>query len=85
MVPTQLTQRFGAERHDTSGEPDVKPGGEEMENKPEANNMMMMFERMLQEQHAIVPFGSGSLRESGGNRRGFGLGGRKIQIKASYD
>ena len=26
--------------------------------------------------HAVVPFGSGSLRESGGNRRGFGLGER---------
>ena len=23
----------------------------------------------------VVPFGAGSLRESGGNRRGFGLGG----------
>ena len=32
-----------------------------------------------------MPFGSGSLRESGGNRRGFRLGGRRIQIKASYD
>ena len=35
------------------GEPDVKPGGKEMENQPEANNMMAMFEQMLQEQHAI--------------------------------
>jgi hypothetical protein len=43
-------QRSGAERLDTIGEPDVKPGGKEMENKPEVSNMMMMFERMLQEQ-----------------------------------
>ena len=35
------------------GEPDVKPGGKEMENQPEANNMMMMFERILQEQRAM--------------------------------
>ena len=47
-------KRFGAERHDTSGEPDVKPGGKEMENQPEANNMMAMFERMLQEQRAML-------------------------------
>ena len=53
MVPTRLTKRSGAERHDTSGEPDVKPGGKEMENQPEASNMMMMFERMLQEQRAM--------------------------------
>ena len=31
----------------------MKPGGKEMENQPEANNMMMMFERMLQEQRAM--------------------------------
>ena len=53
MVPTRLTQRSGAERHDTSGEPDVKPGGKEMENQLEANNMMAIFERMLQEQCAM--------------------------------
>ena len=53
MVPTQLTQRSGAERHDTSGEPDVKPGGKEMKNRQEANNMMAMFERMLQEQRVM--------------------------------
>ena len=53
MVPTRLTQRFGAKRHDTSGEPDVKPGGKEMENQPEASNMMIMFEQMLQEQCAM--------------------------------
>ena len=35
--------------------------------------------------NVVVPFGSGSLRESGRNRRGYGLGGRRIQIKASYD
>ena len=28
----------------------MKPGGKEMENQPEANNMMAMFEWMLQEQ-----------------------------------
>ena len=33
----------------------------------------------------VVPFGSGSLRESGGNRRGFRLGGRRIQVKASKE
>ena len=32
----------------------MKPGGKEMENQPEANNMMMMFERMLQEQCSIL-------------------------------
>ena len=55
VVPTQLTQRSGAERHDTfvGDKPDVKPGGKEMENQPEASNMMMMFEQMLQEQRAM--------------------------------
>ena len=54
MVPTRLTQRSGAERHDTVGEPDVKTGGKEMENQQEAmSNMMMMFERMLQEQREM--------------------------------
>ena len=53
MVPTRLTQRSGAERHDTVGEPDVKLGGKEMENQPKASNMKMMFERMLQEQRAM--------------------------------
>jgi hypothetical protein len=42
-----------AKRHDTSGEPDVKPGGKEMENQPEASNMVMMFERMLLEQRSM--------------------------------
>ena len=31
----------------------MNTGGKEMENQPEANNMMMMFERMLQEQRAM--------------------------------
>ena len=54
MVPTRLTQRSGAERHDTSGEPDVKTGGKEMENQQEAMKMMMMmFEWMQQEQRAM--------------------------------
>ena len=53
MVPTRLRQRSGAERHDTSGKPDVKPGGKEMENQLDASNMMMMFEWMLQEQCAM--------------------------------
>ena len=53
MVPTRLTQQSRAERHDTSGEPGVKPGGKEMENQPEPNNMMMIFERMLKEQRAM--------------------------------
>ena len=54
MVPTRLTQRSGAERHDTSGEPDVKAGGKEMENQQEAMSiMMMMIERMQQEQRAM--------------------------------
>ena len=52
MVPTRLTLRFGTERHDISGEPDLKPGGKEMQNHPDANNMMMI-ERMLQEQCAM--------------------------------
>ena len=33
----------------------------------------------------VVPFGSGSLRESGGNRRGYGLGERRIPNKASKE
>ena len=53
MVPTRLTQRSGAERHDTSGEPDVKPGGKEMENQPEDSNMMMTFKRMLPEERVM--------------------------------
>ena len=81
MVFTQLTQRSGAERHDTSGEADVKPGGKEMENQLGPNNMMAMFERMLQEQRVVGPFGFGSLRESGGNRRGYGLGERRMQTR----
>ena len=31
----------------------MNTGGKEMENQPEANNMMMMFERMFQEQRAM--------------------------------
>ena len=31
----------------------MKTGGKEMENQPEASNMMMMFERMLQEQRSM--------------------------------
>jgi hypothetical protein len=46
-------QRSGAEKLDTSGEPDVNTGGKEMENQPEASNMAMMFERMLQEQRLM--------------------------------
>ena len=53
MVPTRLTQRSGAERHDTVGEPVIKTGGKEMENQQKANMMMMMFERMLQEQREM--------------------------------
>ena len=53
MVLTRLTQRSGAERHNTFGEPDVKPGGKEMENQREPNNMMMMFERMLRQQRVM--------------------------------
>ena len=33
---------------------------------------------------AVVPFGSGSFRESDGNHRGFGLGETRIQYEASY-
>ena len=53
MVPTRLTQRSDAKRHETFGEPDVKTGDKEMENHQEANNMISMFELMLQEQHAM--------------------------------
>ena len=53
MVPTRLRQRAGAERHDTIGEPDVKTGGKETENQQKEINMMMMFERMLQEQREM--------------------------------
>ena len=38
----------------------MKPGGKEMENQPEASNMMMMFERMLQEQLLDVGDSGGS-------------------------
>ena len=31
----------------------MKPGGKEMENQSEASNMMMMIERMRQEQRAM--------------------------------
>jgi hypothetical protein len=47
-------QRSGAEKLDTSGELDVNMGGKEMENQPEASNMVMMFERMLQEQRSML-------------------------------
>ena len=40
--------------HVTSGEPDVKMGDKEMENQQEANNMMRILERMLQEQQAML-------------------------------
>ena len=53
MVPTRLTQRSDAERHDTFGEPDMKTGGKEMENQQKEINMMMMFEWMLQEQREM--------------------------------
>ena len=49
-----MTQWSGAEKRNTNVEPDMKPGGKEMENQPEAKNMMAMFERMLQEQRAVV-------------------------------
>ena len=55
MVPTRLTQRSDAERHDIVGEPDVKTGGKGIENQQEAMNMMMMMvERMQQEQRAMT-------------------------------
>ena len=38
-----------------------------------------------QRHYVVVPFGSGSLRESGGNRRGYGLGERRIPNKASKE
>ena len=52
MVHTRLTQRSSAERHNTFGK---EMGSKEMENQQEAMNtmMMMMFERMLQEQRAM--------------------------------
>ena len=31
----------------------MKPGDKEMENQPKADNMMAMFEQMLQEQRAM--------------------------------
>ena len=36
-------------------------------------------------QNAVVPFGSGSLRESGGNHQGFGLGEIRIRNRASNE
>ena len=50
---------------------------------PEQNGIAERMNKTIQE-CVVMPFGSGSLRESGGNRRGFGLGERRIQIKASY-
>jgi hypothetical protein len=57
VVVTQVTRRSGAVRHETSGEPDVKWVNKEMENQPTEINMMVLFERMLQEQRA-QPTGS---------------------------
>ena len=37
----------------TVGEPDVKASGKETENQQAHVNMMPMFERMLQKQHAM--------------------------------
>ena len=53
MVLTRLTQRSGAERHNTFGEPDMKTDDKEMENQQETINMMMMFERMLRQQRVM--------------------------------
>ena len=35
--------------------------------------------------YVVVPFGSGSLRESGENHGGLGIGERRIQIKTSKE
>jgi hypothetical protein len=42
-------------------------------------------DRALHDEHVVVPFGSGSLFESGGNHKGFGLGERRIQNEASEE
>jgi hypothetical protein len=52
VVITRLTPRSGAVQHDTRGELDVKRVNKEMENQPAEINMMILFERMLQEQRA---------------------------------
>jgi hypothetical protein len=52
VVIAQLTRRFGVIRHDTSGEADMKWVNKDMENQPAEINMMVLFERMLQEQRA---------------------------------
>ena len=46
-------QRFRAVRHNILGELDMKTGGKEMKNQQKAINMMLMFERMLQEQREM--------------------------------
>ena len=35
--------------------------------------------------HVVVPYGAWSLRESGGNRWGFGLGGGRIWDGSNYE
>jgi hypothetical protein len=52
VIVTQVTRRSGAVRHNTSGELDVNQVNKKMENQPAQINMMVLFERMLQEQHA---------------------------------
>ena len=48
-------QRFDTKRHDTIGESNMKMGDKEMENQEEViDMMMMMFNRMLQEQGAMT-------------------------------
>ena len=46
---------------------------------------MATMKRSAGKRRIVVPFGSGSLREPGGNHGGLGLGEIRIQIKASKE
>ena len=61
-----------------------KNGVQKQYRKP--NNRKRRFNGKLRFiEYAVVPFGSGLLRESGGNRRGYGLGERRTPNKASKE
>ena len=51
--PLAHTHVFDVVHHDTSDEPDVNTGGKEMDNQQAQVTMVLMFNRMLQEQRAI--------------------------------
>ena len=48
-------------------------------------NVLMLHNTLLYVPNCVVLFGVGSLRESGGNRRGYGLGGGKFWDESCYE